>query len=222
MTRASSAAAVFEVTAGVLLRETLEPLLGKQLYAIYASNYLSSGLYSLLINFLSKPSAPFFGISGRSQSNASAKRDAAIAHALAEAVKELRVQFGPDLSQWSWGKLHLAHFDHPLASVTPLNLLFAVSPLERPGDSVTVNIGGDDSFSADPPTYNQNTVSSMREIIDLSNFDNSLWIITTGESGQPFSAHYSDLIPLWNQNQYQRMNFSSHKAIKLVLFIEPS
>lgn len=225
MTQVSAVASIFEVTAGVLLRETLEPLLGKQLYTIYTSNYLSSGLFSLLINLLSKPSAPFFGISGQNQSNASAKRDAAIAHALAEAVKQLRTQFGPDLSQWSWGKLHMAHFDHPLASVTPLNLIFAVSPLERPGDSVTVNIGGDDSFFADPPDYNQNTVSSMREIIDLSNFDNSLWIITTGESGQPFSVHYSDLIPLWNQNHYQQMNFSSQaegKAMKAVLVIEPS
>ena len=104
-------------------------------------------------------------------------------------------------------------------------LIFGVAPIERPGDSVTVNIGGDDGFSADPPNYDQSIVSSMREIIDLSNLDNSLWIITTGESGQPFSAHYSDLISLWNQNQYQHMDVSPQaedKATKELLTLGPS
>lgn len=225
MTQESTAASLYEVTAGILLRETLESLLGKQLYTIYTSNYLSSGLFSLLINLLTKPAAPFFGITSQNQANASAKRDTAIVHALTEAMNQLRAQFGPSPSQWSWGRLHQAHFEHPLASVTPLNLILGVSPLERPGDSVTVNIGGDDGFSADPPNYDQVTVSSMREIIDLSNLDNSLWIITTGESGQPFSAYYSDLTSLWDQNQYQRMDFSPQaedKAIKERLTLKPS
>jgi penicillin amidase len=51
----------------------------------------------------------------------------------------------------------------------------------------------------------------MRQIIDLSDFDNSLWVTTTGESGQPGSAHYSDLVPLWDQNKYQPMYYSAGK-----------
>jgi penicillin amidase len=65
----------------------------------------------------------------------------------------------------------------------------------------------------------------MREIIDLSNLDNSLWIITTSESDQPFSAHYNDLNPLWNLNHYQQMDFSSQaqdKVIKELLMLVPS
>jgi penicillin amidase len=223
MTQESTAALLYEVTTGILLRETLEPLLGKQLYNIYRSNYLSSGLFSLLINLLTKPTAPFFGITNQGQ--VSARGDAAIVHALSEAMRQLRAELGTDPSQWHWGRVHQAHFDHPLASVTPLNLIFSVAPLERLGDSVTVNIGGDDGFSADPPNYDQSVVSSMREIIDLSNLDNSLWIITTGESGQPFSAHYSDLISLWDRNQYQHMDFSPRtqdRATKELLTLEPS
>jgi penicillin amidase len=71
-----------------------------------------------------------------------------------------------------------------------------------------MDIGGDDNATADPPGYDQVTVSSMREIIDLAHIDTSLWVITTGESGQPFSSHYDDLSVLWNQNTYQRMLFS--------------
>ena len=223
MTQDSTAASLYEITVSVLVREMLEPLLGKDLYNIYSSNYRGSGLFSLLINLLTKPAAPFFGIT--SQGQASARRDGAIVHALTEAMDQLRAGFGPDPSQWSWGRLHQAHFEHPLASVTLLNLIFGVAALERPGDSVTVNIGGDDAFSTDPPNYNQVTVPSMREIIDLSNLDKSLWIITTGESGQPFSAHYNDLNPLWNKNQYQQMGFSSQagkQAIREVLILQPS
>jgi hypothetical protein len=57
-------------------------------------------------------------------------------------MRQLRAELGTDPSQWHWGRVHQAHFDHPLASVTPLNLIFSVAPLERLGDSVTVNIGG--------------------------------------------------------------------------------
>jgi penicillin amidase len=223
MTQDSVAASVYEVTVSTLLRETLEPLLGKHLYTIYASNYLSSGLFTLLINLLTKPTVPFFGITDGS--NINLKRDAAITHALADAMNQLRTKLGSDPSQWSWGKLHQAHFDHPLASTWPLNFIFGVSSLERPGDSVTVNVGGDDSFSTDPPDFDQHTVSSMREIIDLSNLDNTLWIITTGESDQPFSAHYNDLNPLWNLNHYRQMDFSSQaqdKVIKELLMLVPS
>jgi penicillin amidase len=223
MTRDSVAASVYEVTVSTLLRETLEPLLGKHLYTIYALNYLNSGLFTLLINLLTKPAAPFFGITAGS--NANLMRDTAIAHALADSMNQLQTKPGSDPSQWSWGKLHQAHFNHPLASTWPLNFIFGVASLERPGDTMTVNVGGDDNFSADPPNYDQHTVSSLREIIDLSNLDNSLWIITTGESGQPFSTHYNDLIPLWDQNHYQSMGFSSRaekEASREVLILQPS
>ncbi len=84
-----------------------------------------------------------------------------------------------------------------------------MAPVARPGDSVTVSVGGDGGFASDPPEYAQHAVSSMREIIDLSALDHSLWVITTGESGVPFSSHYDDLVPLWDGNEYQQMASSA-------------
>lgn len=206
MTRSSVATSMFEVAAGNLARETFEPVLGKKLYGVYQSNTSASEIYSAVIDLTSLPTGPFFGIQGASDANAS--RDKAIAKAMSDAYAQLQKQFGPDTSTWQWGDLHSATFAHPLASVTPLNLIFGVAPVSRPGDSVTVSVGGDGDFSADPPSYAQHTVSSMREIIDLSNLDNSLWVTTTGESGQPFSQHYSDLVHLWDTNTYQTMDYS--------------
>jgi penicillin amidase len=198
MTRDSAAAAVYEATAGALARAAIEPVLGKDVYGIYRDNLSSSGVYTVLINLMNEPSAPFI---------TSSPNDV-IVKALNDAMAELRSKLGSDTSTWRWGALHQAHFAHPLASIFPLNYLFDVAPVDRPGDSVTVNAAGGGGFSADPADYSQQTVPSMRQIIDLSNFDNSLWVTTTGESGQPGSAHYSDLLPLWDQNKYEPMYYS--------------
>jgi penicillin amidase len=212
MTRDSAAASMFEVTAGMLARETIEPVLGKKLYGVYQSNMSASDIYTVLINLTAMPTPPFFG--AHSIADSTAARDKAIAKAMSDAYAQLQARFGPDTSTWHWGTLHTATFAHPLASVTPLNLIFGVAPVQRPGDSVTVSVGGDGDFSADPPVYAQHTVSSMREIIDLSQLDNSFWVTTTGESGEPFSTHYQDLVHLWDSNTYQSMDYSPSAVAK--------
>jgi penicillin amidase len=48
----------------------------------------------------------------------------------------------------------------------------------------------------------------MRVIYDVSDFDNSLSIHTTGQSGHPFSEHYGDMIDMWRTIQYRPMPFT--------------
>jgi penicillin amidase len=207
MTRQSAAAALYEVATGTLARELFEPVLGKKLYSTYQGTALISELVLALIDLLQAPAPPFFNTSSIAQ--VVQQRDAVLARALADAMAQLRATLGSDPTHWHWGDLHKAAFEHPLAAVAPLNLIFGIPPVARPGDGTTVNVGGDGDFSADPPNYDQATISSMRQIIDLSNFDHSLWVIPAGESGQPFSAHYSDLLPLWDQGRYEPMPFSA-------------
>jgi penicillin amidase len=45
----------------------------------------------------------------------------------------------------------------------------------------------------------------MRMIVDLSNFDNSLTVHTTGESGHAYHKHYDDMAPMWANIQYYPM-----------------
>jgi penicillin amidase len=216
VTRGSAAAAIFEVTAGTLLREIVEPKLGKGVYNYYQDNYSSSGKFSALVGLLNQPRAPFL--------TDTTARDTAIAKALGDAVHELRTRFGDDSSQWRWGALHQAYFDHPFASLAVIGHIFDVAPVERPGDGATINVGGNGASTADPADYGQHTVPSMRQVIDLSDFDKSLWVNTTGESGEPFSGHYSDLLPLWDGGQYQSMAFSIRAVAqsgKQLLFLKP-
>ena len=60
--------------------------------------------------------------------------------------------------------------------------------------------GGNGAVGADGASY--------REIIDVSNWDNSLTVNTPGQSGQPESPYYGNLLPLWAEDQYFPMTFS--------------
>jgi penicillin amidase len=222
LSRNSVSATIYEMTVSLLLRKLLLPLLGRNLYSTYQTNYTDSGFFTLLINVVKSPTHAFFRTT--TTGTLSIRRDTFITHALHDTIKHLQKRYGSAPDQWTWGKVHQATFLHPLSHVFPLYLLFGKTQLERPGDDETINIGGDDDFNAIPAHYTQQTVSSLREIIDLSHFDHSLWIITTGESGQPFSEHYNDLNPLWDQNRYQRMIFSSPQIAKYTtmrLVLEP-
>jgi penicillin amidase len=205
VTSDSVAASIYEVTTSILLRQIGEGLLGKSLYNLYQENTDTTDLLTFLINAMQYPQASIFG---SRQSSAAAGRDALIRAALSTAVHQLQIQYSINPQQWQWGHLHQARFLHPLADVGPLSLIFGTPSLQRPGDDTTIDIGGNDGAAADPPIYSQMTVASMREIIDLAHFDDSLWVITTGESGQPLSLHYDDLNLLWNQDEYQQMIFS--------------
>ena len=40
-------------------------------------------------------------------------------------------------------------------------------------------------------------VPSMRQVVDLANFDNSTWVNLTGNSGHAFNPNYADQVEAW-------------------------
>ena len=56
--------------------------------------------------------------------------------------------------------------------------------------------------------YEQRTGPTYRQIIDLADWDRSVFTNTPGQSGQPRSPHYSDLLPLWAEGEYAPLLFS--------------
>lgn len=199
MPRDSAAAALYEVTCAHLIDDMVHPLLDKKSFDAWDGNQYAITKLLILRDALAHPGTPFFA-------DATA-RDAAIVKAENEAYSDLKAFFGTtDTRQWQWGKLHQAHFDHPLTAVAILKLLLPNQSVARPGDSSTVNVGGSGNFT--DFDYSQDSVPSMREIIDMSNLDASRFVTTTGESGEPFAPHDFDLLPLWDSGRYQPMDFS--------------
>ena len=90
-------------------------------------------------------------------------------------------------------------------------------PVSRPGDDYTVNATGYPLGS-----FDQISGASYREILDLSDWNHSVAVNVPGQSGQPGSPHYSDLIPLWSEGKYFPLLYSrgaveKEAADKLVL-----
>jgi penicillin G amidase len=137
-----------------------------------------------------------------------AARDQLLIASLNSARKELAKLLGSDASQWSWGKLHTVRFRHALDQQPGAQTLFDLGPLSRPGDEYTVNATG-----AAGNSWEQISGASYREILDTSDWDQSVAVNTPGQSGQPGSPHYSDLMPLWDEGRYFPLLYS-RKAVE--------
>ncbi len=123
--------------------------------------------------------------------------------ALEEAQTELRDRLGSDERSWRWGDLHKTPFNHPLSKE------FDLEAPERGGDSTTPNAT---SFNNN---YQQTSGASYREIFDLADWDRSRAINVPGQSGQPGSPHYGDLLPLWAKGKYFPLAYT-RKAVESV------
>jgi penicillin amidase len=147
---------------------------------------------------LRHPTPRWFGKSPR------AGRDAVILKSLGEAVAEAKAKLGPDLETWRWGTLHTATFRHVLGTDAERQALFNLPPVRRGGDDDTVNVGVGNSFDVGHG-------ASFREVLDTADWDRSVATSVPGQSGQPGSPHYGDLLPLWGEGKYFPLLFSREK-----------
>ena len=121
--------------------------------------------------------------------------------ALEEAFSELSSSLGDSPSAWRWGQLHRIGFRHPLSGSEPRKAVFDLKPVERGGDGFTPN-------ATRGPGYLQSNGASYRHILDLADWDRSVFTSTPGQSGQPGSPHYSDLLQMWTEGRYAPLAFS--------------
>ncbi len=138
--------------------------------------------------------------------------------ALSEALDWLEETYGADRTAWRWGDLHVARFRHAPIGQLPegldprldqmLPILQAVFNRETPASGGPAIINAT-SWSVGSGDFTVNSLPSMRMILDLSDWDNSRLIHTTGQSGSPQSKHYADMIPLWASGQYHAHHFSA-------------
>jgi penicillin amidase len=102
-------------------------------------------------------------------------------------------------------------FEHPIGRVPVLGRIFNAIAPPTGGDAFTVNNGG---FSV--KTFRQVVVASYRQILEVGNWDRSMAIHTTGQSGLPFHRHYKDFVMPWATGQYHPLFFSSVKILETV------
>ena len=124
-----------------------------------------------------------------------------------ESVRVLSETCGENPDYWKWGDVHTFTITHPLASVKMLDKVFKLSrgPFAVGGSFHTVEPY---SNPLDQPSK-VSSGASERHIFDLSNWDHSLTVIPTGESGIPSSSHFCDQTEMYIGNRYHPDYFSA-------------
>ncbi len=202
----SAGASVFESLYLRFIRCTFSDELGKELYGNFlgvpsisrnATDQLIDGRISLW----------FDDITTR---NKTEKFEDMVVCAFTGAVADLSSKLGNNPDQWQWGKIHRLVLEHPLSTVKVLDKVFNLNrgPFPVGGSFHTISVYGYDNNRP----FDSNHGSSHRNIFDLSNWDNSLTIIPTGNSGIPASRHYCDQTARYVNGEYHADYFSKDKV----------
>lgn len=198
----SAGAALVEVTYRELLRLTFADELPASVYNDYLGQ---SAMHHMFVErALQQPTNPWWDDKA---TQAVEGRDALLAKAFEAAVEFLAKQYGDVPTEWKWGRLHTATFQHgPLgqSGIAFLERLLNRGPIPARGGIYTVNAA---SFNYRRP-YAVSSLASFRQVIDLADWGNSWSIHTTGQSGHPFSRFYSNMIDPWQRVEYHRMLYT--------------
>jgi penicillin amidase len=196
----SAAAALYEIWCHHVARRVLRPHLGEELFVHFYGRrqWTNAFQYQVLPNLLAFPTARWFGRHGREA------RDEVLREALEAALDELSAKLGEDMEAWRWGTLHRARFAGRLAMIPDLTELCTAGEVELGGDEQTVLQG---KFEPEW-SYDAVVIPSWRQILDPSDWDASVGVHPSGQSGHPLSPHFRDLLPLWAEGRHHPMPFT--------------
>lgn len=126
--------------------------------------------------------------------------DTQIAAALETALAAIAETQGPDMAKWRWGDAHKAQFRHRVFTQIPGLRAFADLVVETDGGDHTLNRGQTRQGGSAPFSHVHG--SGYRAVYDLADLDRSRYIIATGQSGNPFSEHYGDMLDRWRAGDF--------------------
>jgi len=105
-----------------------------------------------------------------------------------------------------WGEHHPATFRNPvLASVPLIGDALGLRRVPASGGNYTINRAGMRTGEPAEPFADIHG-PGYRAIYDLSAPGNSRFMIATGQSGNPFSVHYADLMTDWRDGGYRAID----------------
>lgn len=121
---------------------------------------------------------------------------AAAVAAARDAMAALRSRLGDDPAGWNWGRVHLAHWAHPLSATANADA-FDIGPGPVAGGSHTVsNTGGE------LPPHAASSGAEYRIVVDFADPRRFLAVQNIGNSGVPGSPHYRDQFDDWRLGRY--------------------
>lgn len=119
-----------------------------------------------------------------------------VTQTLGQALEDLAQLLGPDRDNWTWGALHQTTLRHPVlskAAEVPEDW-GSLPAVPRAGSGDTVGLTGYDA------EFNAVMGASFRMVLDVGEWDQSRVVNTPGQSADPRSKHYADLLELWAED----------------------
>ena len=138
-------------------------------------------------------------------------KPAILARSLAAAQGLCENRLGQDPRNWQWGKLHSYNWLSDASQMAPymssserssiqaIRSYLDRGPYPAGGDHSTLNVSAY-HWGKDFDTW---LIPSMRIIVDFSKDEPMIGMNSSGQSGNPASAHYADGIEPWLKGQYQ-------------------
>lgn len=123
--------------------------------------------------------------------------------AFEKTIRSLEKDFGANAANWTWNKVHTLEHGHPIGEVAALRSFFNVGPFEVHGSRELIN-NLSFGYTADG-FFKVGSGPSTRRVVDFSDVENSMSILPTGQSGNPFSKYYSDQAELFQHGKFRKM-----------------
>ncbi|MGV8935804.1 MAG: penicillin acylase family protein [Allorhizobium sp.] len=188
---ASAAAALFEVW---WMKHLRPALLARFAPSADVRQLLLPGDLDRLLSLLQDPS----GLWDEQQ------RDSMLLETLEAAFADCQARLGADPAAWRWGALHQALFEHATSRIKPKDAgAWNVGPLSVGGSRSTPMHAGYRMSD-----FGVNAGASVRLVMDVGDWDQSVCINAPGQSGDPASSHYGDLAQTWSRGDYVPMLYT--------------
>tara|TARA_B100000767_G_scaffold66979_1_gene63433 strand:+ start:14833 stop:17178 length:2346 start_codon:yes stop_codon:yes gene_type:complete len=135
------------------------------------------------------------------------------------AWNETKNLLGDQPSDWQWGDLHKIKFSHPLLSMATgeLKAQMTIPEYARGGSENTTNNTG-----YNPDNFLVKSGASFRMVVDVGNWDEAKMTNAPGQSGNPASPYYDNILKNWATDNhlpmvYSRARVEAHKAFTITL-----
>lgn len=141
-----------------------------------------------------------------------------LARSLAAAIESLERDLGNARSAWQWGALHTYTWASDSTRLAPhlgttqragihaLGDYLDRGPYPAGGDHDTLNVAAYHWGAANADTW---LIPAMRIVVDFSRDEPMLGLNSSGQSGNPASAHYADGIQAWLKGRYMSFPFKA-------------
>lgn len=126
--------------------------------------------------------------------------------AYSDAILKLEENYSGNIDKWAWGNMHTITFSHPLSIVKILGFLFNLNrgPFGVSGSNHTV---APYSYIFNQPSKVEHG-ASHRHIFSTANWDSTISVIPTGNSGVIKSEFYLDQSKMFVEGRYHSDYFT--------------